>query len=84
MTEKGIKAGICRADSASGGIVIIQNRNIMQFPRVYLLEKWVHEINISDAPRDTSGEYYQEWLNLRELARRVMICRNDLLNGGKI
>lgn len=80
LKEGKIKAGIVRPTSASGGVVIIRRNDDKGFPRVYYLEKWVAEISKTPSPSragDHDGSYYNEWQDQQELARRVMISRNQ-------
>ncbi len=77
-----IKAGIVRPTSASGGVVIIRRNEDRGFPRTHYLEAWVAEVMKRPCPSgvgDHDGSYQKEWIDEVELARRVILARNQAI-----
>ena len=82
LTQGDTKAGIVRPTSASGGAVIIRKK-FDKFPRVYGLETWVsttiEKVNrLMALPLDAGHAH--DLKDERELARRVLRVRNEILD----
>jgi hypothetical protein len=77
------RVGIVRADSASGGVVIVRGA-ADKFPRVHGLEKWCDEtvsrVNVLLGNGEVAREYAMVLDAERTLARMVLARRNEILD----